>query len=156
LKRATKSKSLQWQRFHLVPAVGSAGVSRILPVNIATAQIALGLIAAGANNHTITMNDINAVAVLVAHPQEVLRGADAQVVAQIPQPQRDWFFANKAALVAEHGGLYVAVSGNRVFGTDAVLSRLVKRFYNERGQGDVYFGYAGEQEPVVGVPSYFA
>src|SRR6266571_7510667 len=140
MKRALKSESPQWQRFHLVPAVGSAGVSRILPVNVATAQIALCLIAAGANNHSITMNDINVVAVLVAHPQEALRRVDSQVVAQIPQPQRDWFFANKAALIAEHGGLYVAVSGNRVVATDAVLSRLVKRFYNERGQVDVYFG----------------
>jgi hypothetical protein len=121
-------------------------------------QIVLGVAAAGATVYKIT-RDVQAAGVLVARPEAMLQRAfeqDSADLAVIPQPQRDWFFANRAAIIAAHGGQYVAVSGNQVASSDVNLSRLIKRFYRERGVVDVYFGYAGEQEPAVGLPTYLA
>ena len=139
----------------MLPAVGSARVSNIPLTNVAaTAQVVLGLVAVGWTNYKITISDVNAAGVLVAQTNRTARRAVSRATADFPQPQRDWFFANKAAIVAGYGGLYVAVSGKEVAAFDANLSRLIKRFYGERGVIDVYFGYAGEQEPAVGMPAY--
>jgi hypothetical protein len=153
------TNATQIRRLRLAPGVArQVRISLPHMSSVAKLQVVLGVAAVGATAYQITRS-IQAAGVLEARPEIVLQRAFEQEsagLAVIPQPQRDWFFAHRAAIIAAHGGQYVAVSGDQVAASDVNLSRLIKRFYSERGVVDVYFGYAGEQEPAVGLPTYLA
>ncbi len=155
-----KTNKSRWRQKLLnpFPAIGMTRISIPHVSVVTTARIVIGLASVGTAVE-MTTPSIPTIGVREIHGAAGLLRALRQTATAhrelIAQPQRDWFLAHKAAIVAEHGGFYVAISGHQVVDRDVNLSRLVKRFFGERSAVDVYFGYAGEQEPAVGLPFYF-